>query len=1144
MAGGRKEYELLFKLKAALGGNFNSTFQSAMNSTKQLQDTLTRINSLSGKIDGYKKQTDAVERNRAKLVELNAEHERLQREMSETEQPSEALRRRFERNQRQIETTTTSIAEQERRLEQLGGELRSAGVNTNNLEGANERLARSYEAVRRSQQDLANINAAQQKNAAAIANTKSQIAGTVGVISALGAVTYAGAIKPAIEFESAIAGVNKTINGTPAQLLKIQNGIRKMSTEIPLSVVEIAAISEAAGQLGIKTESILGFTRTMADLGVTTNLAGEEAASTLAKFANITGMSQNNFDRLGATIVALGNNLATTESDIAAMGLRLAGAGKQVGLTEAQILSFAGALSSVGIEAEAGGSAFSKVMVDMQLAVETGNKDLTNFSRVAGMSAAEFKKAFQTDAAGAINTFIKGLGKSQEKGESAIKILDDMGITEVRMRDALLRAAGASGVFTQSVELGTEAWKENIALAEEAQKRYATTQSSMKIMKQAFNDIGISLGSVFLPHLASTAKHVSILAQKFSEFAQKNPEMIVAITKTIAGLLAFKLATSTVMLGFLELKGGVLAVQKIFTLFRGRAAVAGVEAMTLSGRLTTAGAGIRNYFGGIRGALGGLGNAIGSIFSGGRIAAMFSGIGSGIGRVFGGIGGIVARSFGGIGGRIVGVFGDIGARIVAGPLGRIGMMIAKPFMSIGRLIAPLMNLGGAILGPFSGIFGKIFPVVGVVMLIVAAFQILKKHIDDVRKFVEKVFGKAGLAVFDKVVATIGNIGNAIKNVFSDGGIQNIRGFIDETFGNNPALANFLNGFVTVFQAIGNIVGQFITFVGTYVAPVVEQVFGYIVNTILPMVAQKFAEWAPTIASIIQGLWTIIQGVATAIMGVVQFLMPTIQAIVGTSLNALMGIVGGALSVIKGVIDVFIGIFTGNWKQAWEGVKSIFSGVWQAMKSIVKAPLNFIITGVNTLIRGLNKLKIPDWVPGVGGKGLSIPEIPMFAKGTNSTPDTFIAGEKGAELITNAKGRKVFTAAQTGQIFNNINKGTNNYNNGDGENANAGLATLVPVLQSIVAAVKTAVTPNAMMFPQLQLAYGASTAAGISAPTVRAGTTERVTKIEINNQPIIHIDGNKPDDLDEKLRKNNESLLNQMDEKLRRKEEDERRSRYE
>ena len=311
-------------------------------------------------------------------------------------------------------------------------------------------------------------------------------------IGAAAAGAVVASAKIGIGFESAFAGVKKTVNATDDQLAKLRDGIRDMAKEIPSSANEIAGIAEAAGQLGIKTDSILSFTRVMSDLGVATNLAGDEAASTLAKFANITGMPQENFDRLGSTIVALGNNLATTEADIAAMAMRLAGAGTQVGMTEAQILSFAGALSSVGIEAEAGGSAFSRVMSDMQLAVETNSKDLKKYAKVAGMTGDQFKKSFQKDAAGAILEFVKGLNNTARNGKSATAVLADMGIEEIRLSDALKRAAGASGVFEDAVKLGNEAWEENTALTKEAEQRYATTESKIKILGNSVKDLGIT----------------------------------------------------------------------------------------------------------------------------------------------------------------------------------------------------------------------------------------------------------------------------------------------------------------------------------------------------------------------------------------------------------------------------------------------------------------------------------------------------------------------------------------------------------------------------------------------------------------------------------------------------------------------------
>lgn len=305
------------------------------------------------------------------------------------------------------------------------------------------------------------------------------------------------ALKTGVDFESAFTGVKKTVDGTDAQFAQLEKAIRNMAKSMPESASEIAGVAEAAGQLGIKTENIEGFIKSMVMLGDSTNMSSEEAATALARLANITQMPQTEFSRLGSVIVALGNNLATTESEITAMGLRLAGAGHQVGMSEAQIMSFAGALSSVGIEAEAGGTAFSKVMVDMQLAVEKGGEGLNQFAKVAGMSSSEFQKAFKEDAAGAIIAFIQGLGKCQESGQSAIGVLDNMGITEVRMRDALLRAAGAGNVFTDALKLGTKAWDENIALTKEAETRYATTESKMKMVKNQIIDLGITMFEKF-----------------------------------------------------------------------------------------------------------------------------------------------------------------------------------------------------------------------------------------------------------------------------------------------------------------------------------------------------------------------------------------------------------------------------------------------------------------------------------------------------------------------------------------------------------------------------------------------------------------------------------------------------------------------
>lgn len=346
--------------------------------------------------------------------------------------------------------------------------------------------------------------------------------------------TIAG--KAAIDFESAFAGVRKTVEASEEDFAKLEKGIRQMAKELPASAVEIAGVAEAAGQLGIKTENILGFTRVMIDLGEATNMSAEEAATSLARLANITGMPQTEFDKLGSVVVDLGNNFATTEKEIVDMGLRLAGAGAQVGMTEAEIMSFAAALSSVGIEAQAGGSAFSKVMVEMQLATEVGGEKLEEFAAVAGMSAEDFKTAFQEDAAGAIISFVGGLASAEERGQSAIGVLDEMGITEVRLRDALLRAAGAQNVFTDAVATGTAAWDENSALTKEAEERYKTMESRLNILKNNFIDVGISLGERLMPYIERFVEWAQKMADKLGEVNPETMDLAVKIGLVVAAI--------------------------------------------------------------------------------------------------------------------------------------------------------------------------------------------------------------------------------------------------------------------------------------------------------------------------------------------------------------------------------------------------------------------------------------------------------------------------------------------------------------------------------------------------------------------------------------------------------------------------------
>ena len=421
------------------------------------------------------------------------------------------------------------------------------GTATGYLELNSDRWVSSFNTARQQMQALADSSQSMSSRFQAAGQMLTR-AGTT--LTACVTVPLAGmgaaSLKSAVDFESAFAGVRKTVDATKSQYKDLEDGIRSMSKQMPQSAAEIATVAESAGQLGIQRENVLSFTKVMVELGDTTNLSSEEAASALAQFANVTGMSMDNIDRLGSTIVALGNNLATTESAIVEMGQRMASTGSQIGMTEAQIMSWSGAMSSVGVSAEVGGSSFSKFAKDVQLAVETNSSQLSKFAKVAGMSSSEFSKAFKEDASGALQAFIKGLSESEEKGTSVTAVLDALGYTEVGMSQTLSSLAGGYGTLSKALDVGSESWKENTALSKEAETRYQTTESQLEILKNQFQDVGISIGQILLPTLQSLMSALS----SFASYLASLDEGTLRIITTI-GMVAASIGPVLLILGSL-----------------------------------------------------------------------------------------------------------------------------------------------------------------------------------------------------------------------------------------------------------------------------------------------------------------------------------------------------------------------------------------------------------------------------------------------------------------------------------------------------------------------------------------------------------------------------------------------------------------
>ncbi|MDR3277424.1 MAG: phage tail tape measure protein [Oscillospiraceae bacterium] len=374
-------------------------------------------------------------------------------------------------------------------------------------------------------------------------------------------------VDASIEFESAMTGVAKTTDLSGDALAQMGEDLKEMSTRIPLTAEELAGIAESAGQLGIAKGDILGFTEVMANLGVATNLSSAEAAASLAKFANITKMSADDYERLGSVIVGLGNNFATTETDIVNMATNLASTGELVGLSEAEIMAASTALSSLGIEAAAGGTSMSKLLKSLETMVATGSKDLEKFASIAGMSSEEFASSWNQEALPTLAQFINGLGDLDKNGGNAIVTLADLGITETRMSNAVLALASSDDILTKSIALANTEWANNTALANEAALRYETTESKMTMLSSSFNNVKIAVGDQLKPALdglldvgLDAAEWAAALIEKCEWLGPLLAGVATAMSVLVAVFGGYILVTKAVTLVTTALGGATAAI--------------------------------------------------------------------------------------------------------------------------------------------------------------------------------------------------------------------------------------------------------------------------------------------------------------------------------------------------------------------------------------------------------------------------------------------------------------------------------------------------------------------------------------------------------------------------------------------------------
>lgn len=621
MAGGTPLGQMYIELGLDVS-KFNPTLNGAKNAVKYFQ---SNVKALDSSLKNNGKNTDLLQAKYKTLGQAIEAQRKVLDQMKKSFDTLEPGTAKFDKAAAEIERENAKLAAMEGQLHRVKEALIAVGKENsfaNRINKFGDGLIKSGDKIKTFGDNISSLGG------------KLTTGLTAPLIASVGLVT-----KAAIDYESAFAGVKKTVDETATvSYQKLSDGIRQMAKELPASAVEIANVAEVAGQLGIKTEDILSFSRTMIDMGESTNLSAEEAATAIAKIANIMGLTSDEYSRFGAAVVDLGNNFATTEKDIVEMTNRLAAGGKLAGLSTADILGLATAMSSVGIEAEAGGTAMTQTLTAIGNAVSLTGKgaadDLNLIAKTAGMTSEEFQQAWKEKPVVALQSFIKGLQEAQNKGVNMNAILMQLGMTGVRQSNMLKSLALASDKMGEAVDRSNKAWKENTALTNEANKRYETTESQLKMFKNQITDLAIEFGGPLLKALreglTAAKPWIDTLAKIAKEFSsmseeqQRNVLKWAALTAGAGPALSILgkgfgiIGNLTKALGWLtkgtsKAVGGISLMHKTFQAFRttgnissafklasGGAVALGnatASASTSTGLLTTAMGGLSNPLG-------------------------------------------------------------------------------------------------------------------------------------------------------------------------------------------------------------------------------------------------------------------------------------------------------------------------------------------------------------------------------------------------------------------------------------------------------------------------------------------------------------------------------------------------------------------
>ena len=373
-----------------------------------------------------------------------------------------------------------------------------------------------------------------------------RIAGTtsIGIGAALTGVAGTAATV-ASQFDDAFARVEKTTNLVGAELADVNQEIREISTSVPVAADELAYLADISGQLGVESENLGMYAETAAALGVATEISSHQAVVALSQLIGIFGQAEEDVEGLASSLAVLANQTRASEQDILNFSVRVGGVAQTVGATADEMMGIGAAVTGMGLEVEAAGTAIQQVMLDMQESAQQGGDRLERFADVMGVTREEFQSMMAEDPALAFHDLVQSLGAAGDEAGSLLRQLD---IREVRATQTMLALASASDELTESMAMSSESFREAEEVHELAEIRFDTLIQQLTVMRQSFSEIWRSLGQGLLPVLQFMVERVTDLMDLFHAIPQPIKTAIGAFAG-LAGVLATAAGTLTLIIG-------------------------------------------------------------------------------------------------------------------------------------------------------------------------------------------------------------------------------------------------------------------------------------------------------------------------------------------------------------------------------------------------------------------------------------------------------------------------------------------------------------------------------------------------------------------------------------------------------------------